>query len=297
MSHKLILNTGFMVNRFNDYEKFFSLLKSVNIDNIQLTVSLFNYNLNNKDYFKQIDNFKKKSFINNIKVSSIFTDSFTRLNHLSNINKNISDFWYEKFKIFIKTASILEAENFGSHLGIVDMNVSKKIQSNILTKTIKKWTKLSNFALKCGLKSLSWEPMSVGREFGETIYKTKKINNLLNQNSSLPIKICLDVDHGDKQKNYYNANPYNWIQELAKHSYCLHLKQVKKNYHSSHLCFTKKNNKSGIIKANKIINILETLNLNNMNLVLEHSFKERSSVENNLISDLKESIKYWKDNI
>ena len=111
MSHKLILNTGFMVNRFNDYETFFQFLKSINISNIQLTVSLFNFNLNNKDYFKQIDDFKKKSIINNIQISSVFTDAFTRLNHLSNTNANISNYWYEKFKIFVKTASILGAEN------------------------------------------------------------------------------------------------------------------------------------------------------------------------------------------
>ena len=71
--------------------------------------------------------------------------------------------------------------------------------------------------------------MSIGREFGETINKTKKINSLLNQNCKIPIKICLDVDHGDKEKSSINANPYNWIQELAKYSYCFHLKQVKKN--------------------------------------------------------------------
>ena len=71
-------------------------------------------------------------------------------------------------------------------------------------------------------------------------FNTKKINNLLNKNSSLPIKICLDVDHGNRQSSDYEADPYNWLNELAKYAYCLHLKQVKKNYHSSHLVFTRK---------------------------------------------------------
>ena len=30
MIHNLILNTGFMVNRYNDYDKFFSFLKTKN---------------------------------------------------------------------------------------------------------------------------------------------------------------------------------------------------------------------------------------------------------------------------
>ena len=34
-----------------------------------------------------------------------------------------------------------------------------------------------------------------------------------------------------------------------------------------------------------------------MNLILEHSFKERSSVENNLENNLKESINYWKTHL
>ena len=82
--------------------------------------------------------------------------------------------------------------------------------------------------------------MSIGREFGETIKKTKKINSLLNQNCEIPIKICLDVDHGDKEKSSINANPYNWIQELAKYSYCFHLKQVKKKIPLFPLVFYKK---------------------------------------------------------
>ena len=297
MSHNLILNTGFMVNRYNDYDKFFSFLKYLKINNIQLTVSLFNFNLSNKNYFKKIDEFKTKSLKNNISVSSIFTDTYTRLNHLSNLDNDISEYWLKKFMIFVKTASILGAENFGSHLGIIDMNLPKKIHSMILNNTIKKWSILSDFAFKCGLKSLSWEPMSVNREFGETIFNTKKINNLLNKNSSLPIKICLDVDHGNRQSSDYEADPYNWLNELAKYAYCLHLKQVKKNYHSSHLVFTRKNNRAGIIKANKILNLLKSLNISNMNLILEHSFKERSSVENNLENNLKESINYWKTHL
>jgi len=297
MNHNLILNTGFMVNRYNDYDKFFNFLKYLKIDNIQLTVSLFNFNLSNKNYFKKIDEFKTKSLKNDIKISSIFTDSYTRLNHLSNLDNDISEYWLKKFMIFIKTASILDAENFGSHLGIIDMNLPKKMHSIILNNTIKKWSILSDFAFNCGLKSLSWEPMSVSREFGETIINTKKINYLLNKNSSLPIKICLDVDHGNRQASDYEADPYNWLNELAKYSYCLHLKQVKKNYHSSHLGFTRKNNRSGIIKANKILSLLKLLNISNMNLILEHSFKERYSVEKNLKYNLKESINYWKTHI
>ena len=136
--------------------------------------------------------------------------------------------------------------------------------------------------------------MSISREFGETINQTKKINNLLNKKSSVPIKLCLDVDHGDKQKGSYNTNPYNWIRDLASYSYCIHLKQVKKNHNSSHLCFTKNNNKSGIINSDKILKLLNEQNISNMNLVLEHSFKERSDVEKNLKKNLLESINYWK---
>ncbi|MEZ5862105.1 MAG: hypothetical protein R3D28_24580 [Geminicoccaceae bacterium] len=47
-----------------------------------------------------------------------------------------------------------------------------------------------------GLASLMWEPMSISREFGQTIAACKRDHAALNEGSPLPI-LNADIDHGD----------------------------------------------------------------------------------------------------
>ena len=73
----------------------------------------------------------------------------------------------------------------------------------------------------------------------------------------------------------------------------LHIKQVVKN-NSAHLPFTKKNNVKGIIKPSKIFQILSKNKVNDTELSLELSFKERDPIDKNLRKDVVESVIYWK---
>ena len=68
---------------------------------------------------------------------------------------------------------------------------------------------------KIGLKQILWEPMSVGREFVWKLLKNAQTSNELNQNPPIPIKICLDVDHGDiSSLNSDDYNPYKWLGKI-----------------------------------------------------------------------------------
>jgi hypothetical protein len=98
--------------------------------------------------------------------------------------------------------------------------------------------------------------MSISREFGETLNECKIIHSLLNK-KNYKFKLCLDVGHGDINSKYKsNYDPYKWLEKFSSESPVIHIKQVKKNSFA-HLPFTKKNNKDGIIKPQKILGILE----------------------------------------
>ena len=136
--------------------------------------------------------------------------------------------------------------------------------------------------------------MSVGREFGETIEKCTKLQDELNQNSPIPIKICLDVDHGDiSSVNSDDYNPYKWLEKFCNQSPVIHLKQSSNNK-SGHWPFTKEHNKTGKIIPQKILNILKQNNISNVDLILELSFKEREPWDSSIESSLVESVEYWK---
>ena len=122
----------------------------------------------------------------------------------------------------------------------------------------------------------------------------KKIQKKLNKNSQINFKLCLDVGHGNlNSKNKKNFDPYFWLEEFAKVSPVLHIKQVVKN-NFSHLPFTNTNNIKGLIKASKVLQILKKNNVKDTELSLELSFKERDPIDKNLKKEVLESVNYWK---
>ena len=97
--------------------------------------------------------------------------------------------------------------------------------------------------------------------------------------------------------NYHGTtvkDPYRWLEEFCNESPVMHIKQVMKN-NFSHLPFTKKNNKNGIIKPKKILDILAKNNIFDTELSFELSFKERDPIDKDLKKNVLETVNYWKE--
>jgi sugar phosphate isomerase/epimerase len=298
MKNKYLLsvNTGFAVNRFTNLKNFSSFIGDfLNIRYVQLTSDFLMLNMNEKYISKYSNNLREALIKKKIKVNSTFTGSYTRLNHLSHPDKEHQDYWLKWFKRFFKISKKLGANYSGSHLGILGFDEKKTSGYFLNKRLIDNWSTLSEYAYKIGLKGILWEPMSVPREFGETISKTIKISKILNKNAKTKFGLCLDVAHGDEtSSNPKNYDPYAWLEKCSTMSPVIHLKQKVKGQYN-HLPFTKKNNKIGLIDNKKVIKILDKNNLHTQELSLELSFKERSVVEKNLKRQVLQSVNYWKE--
>ena len=65
--------------------------------------------------------------------------------------------------------------------------------------------------------------MSIKREQGEKINSCKKLHKEVNKHSPLPIKICLDVDHGDvSSNNKDDFDPCKWLKIFLKDTAYIH---------------------------------------------------------------------------
>ena len=292
---KLSVNTGFAVNRITNYDEFLRFVNTkLKIQYIQPTSDWLNLFMPKKYINVHLKKLNKALVKNKIKVNSVFTGAFTRLNHLAHSDKEHQKFWLGWFKNFIDISSDIGANYVGSHLGILTYSDNKKRNSILKKRVIQNWLKLNEYSYKKNKPSLIWEPMSISREFGETISECKKIQKLLNNKNKKKIQICLDVGHGDiNSKNNKNYDPYNWLANFASDSPVIHLKQVKKN-NFSHLPFTKKNNKLGIIDPVKILKIIKDKRTESTELSFELSFKERDPIDKNMKNDIIDSVKYWK---
>lgn len=291
--NNLGLNLGFANNRFPEPEIWTEIVNQIGLKNVQFVADILNPMLKRYDqvYFdsmvnRTINMIKKR----NINISSIMTSSFTRVNHFAHPDEDHRKIWYQWFCDFLYMGKLFGAKSAGSHFGILTSE-SLKYYDYYYDICIDYWLRLAEYAKTLGYEYLFVEPMSIDREFGNTIEKTEKLIEDLSD-SAIPIKLCLDLGHAP-HPDYRDYK--QWLERFAKDSPIIHLQQTVLNS-SNHSPFTDEFNSTGIIKGNEVIDILDKQNVS-PELVLELSFREKHEVEPTIINDLKESVDYWKKEI
>jgi len=202
--------------------------------------------------------------------------------------------WYESA---IEVASRLNVEGVGGHVAAMTWKDYKDEERRkyLIKVLIENLKYLSKVAKAKNVKMLLWEPMPVAREPPATIDEAKELLKLANEDSYVPIKLCIDVGHAcnpwasDKK----DLDPYEWLRELGSESPCIHVQQTDGKA-DRHWPFTEEYNKIGIIRPEKLIEALEGSGSKENYLFLEiiHPFEYR---EDKVIEDLKASVKYWKE--
>lgn len=294
---KLGINTGFAVNRFAEHDEWLRIVgDELGLRYVQITADILNVDLPSNIINKQIKIINNACKRYNVKVTSSFTGSFTRVNHLAHPDKEIRQHWINWFKKFVDLSCQLGCVSMGSHFGIFTHHDNKNKERRIerRSQNIEAWHEIGDYAKSMGLSYLTWEPMSISREQGETLKEARKLQEDVNKNPPLPFKVCLDVDHGDvSSPNPDDTNPYVWLKEFACDAPMIHLKQSYKNK-SGHWPFTEEHNEMGKIIPNSVLSTLADNGNSNAELLLELSFREREPIDSNVVEVLKQSVSYWR---
>ena len=149
---------------------------------------------------------------------------------------------------------------------------------------------LTFFAKELGYESLIFEPMSVPREFANTVQETKELMNAVNANAGIPMKICLDVGHAPHPDQ---RDPYPWLEELGAVSPIVHIQQTVLGK-SMHWPFTKEYQEEGYIKAEKVLESLKKSGCKETILMFELSHREHWDTDGLVVQDHRESVDYWR---
>ncbi len=298
--YRLGINTGFAVNRYSEPEEWVRIVgDELGLKIAQFTADMLNVDLSGKIISKQVDRIQKACQSYDVEISSTFTGGFTRVNHLAHPDPDIRRHWVQWFKRFVDLSVDLGSQSMGSHFGIFTHrdNNDPKVRAMRRQQNIEGWHEVANYAKDKGLEFITWEPMSISREQGETIAEAQKLQNDVNIDSPLPFKICLDVDHGDLSSlDSRDTDPYAWLDEFAVESPLIHLKQTNINK-SGHWPFIDEYNKVGRIQPEKLINVLIDKNISKVDLFLEPSFREREPSDSTVIEVLKESVEFWRQSV
>ena len=297
---KLSVNTGFLVNRYPVPSQWAKIISDLQVKHVQLTSDLFSpyYDDHILDkYVKEISSLKEKY---GFSITSVFTGGFTRVNHFCHPDPDVRDYWMKWFKKFTNYAVELGALRIGSHIGIMSIQDNLMNRKIFQERCIDLWKELAQYAGEKGIKELTWEHMSIEREQG---HNREDIDFLINQfkNTQIPIKLCLDPDHGDlTSKDKLDYEPYGLIRKYLPFSSQLHLKQTSPDKRKNST-FIEKNNANGLIKAPRVASLLNEFvkeeNKKDFEIILELNAREREPDDSNICNEVKISLDYWREHL
>ncbi|MCM2293265.1 sugar phosphate isomerase/epimerase [Allorhizobium sp. BGMRC 0089] len=297
MELTLSLNTNPLVNRFAEPDDLIdTVARDLKIRDLQLTHEFINPSWPASTLSRLTREMKAAMARTGVRVTSGMTGPYGRLNHFGHPDAEVRRYYIDWFKTFADIIADLGGTSVGTQFAIFtyrdyDDPIRREDLINI---AIDCWRDVADHARAAGLSFLFWEPMSIGREFGETIQSCLALQERLKQaDMAVPMWMMADIDHGDvTSDNPDDYDPYAWARAVPKHSPIIHIKQSLMDK-GGHRPFTADFNARGRIQPEPLLEAFATGGAVNNEICLELSFKEREPNDREVIPQIAESIAFW----
>lgn len=301
MGLTLSLNTNPLVNRFAEPNDLIdTVAHKLKIRDLQLTHEFINPSWPASTIRNLTRQMKSALVRTGVKVTSGMTGPYGRLNHFGHPDKEVRGYYIDWFKTFCDITADLGGVSVGTQFAIFTYrDFDDPNRREDLTKiAIDCWAKVAEHAQSAGLEYLFWEPMSVGREFGETIQSCMALQQkLTDTNMAVPMWMMADIDHGDvTSSNPDDLDPYAWARAVPEVSPIIHIKQSLMDK-GGHRPFTAEFNAKGRIQPEPLLQALAEGNAQSNEICLELSFKEREPNDREVIQQIAESVDFWAPHI
>ena len=291
------INLGFAVNRFPEPQVWTQIVgERLGLRKVQFVADLFNPHLSHGVVAEHVRRTVRAAQAHDISIDTTFTSAFTRVNHLLHPDRSVRDHWEEWFNGFVELSAQLGARGSGSHFGIFSVHDfddagTRRVRFD---EAVERWGRISRRAREVGLQFLLIEPMSIGREVGETVDEAARVLTALNEAGEVPFRFCLDVDHGNRLSGRpEDGDPYVWLRRFAAVSPVIHIKQSRADAYG-HWPFTPEFNGVGLIEPQRVVRALEDGGSEGAVLTFEIAHKERADLEARVVRDLEASVAYWR---
>lgn len=301
MAFTLSLNTNPLVNRFADVIELVEVTaRDLRIRDLQLTHEFINPSWPASVVRRLTHQMKSAMLRTGVRVTSGMTGPYGRLNHFGHPDADVRRYYLEWFKNFAGIIADLGGVSLGTQFAIFtyadfdDLNRRDALINIVLDH----WAELAEHARLAGLKYLFWEPMSVGREFGDTIVEAKALQDrIAARKMAIPLWMMADIDHGDVcSSNPDDFNPYAWARAVPRFSPIIHIKQSLMDK-GGHRPFTAEYNAKGRIQPEPLLDAFREGGGVDNEICLELSFKERDPDDRQVIKQIAESVAFWAPHI
>ncbi|KAF5881184.1 TIM barrel protein [Rhizobium sp. PEPV16] len=297
----LSLNTNPLVNRFADPDDLIdTVARDLRIRDLQLTHEFINPSWQapviSRLTRKMSDALKRTG----VRVTSGMTGPYGRLNHFGHPDADVRRYYVDWFKIFADITADLGGHSVGTQFAIFtykDFDHPAR-REELIKIAIDCWADVAEHARAAGLSYMFWEPMSIGREFGETIGACLSLQERLTAaGMAIPMWMMADIDHGDvTSADPDDYDPYAWARAVPPVSPIIHIKQSLMDK-GGHRPFTAEFNAKGRIQPAPLLQALAEGGAKDNEICLELSFKEREPNDRQVIPQIAESVAFWAPHI
>lgn len=297
MSFTLSLNTNPLVNRFADADELIgTIAHDIKIRDVQLTHEFIDPGWPAPLIRRMTRQMQRAQQRNGVRITSGMSGPRGRLNHFGHPDRDVRRYYLDWFKTFAGICADLGAKSMGTQFAILtfkDYDDAAR-RKDLIRIALDCWRELAEYARAAGLEFLFWEPMSVGREFGQTIEQCLALQSRLAfADMAIPIWMMADIDHGDvTSDNPDDYDPYAWARTVPTLSPIIHIKQSLMDK-GGHRPFTAEFNAMGKIRPEPLIDAIREGGGENNELCLELSFREREPDDRAVIPQIAESVAFW----
>jgi sugar phosphate isomerase/epimerase len=301
MPFTLSLNTNPFVNRFAEPEDLVeTIARQVRIRDIQLTHEFLNPSWPAATLNALTKRMRAALERTGARVTSGMTGPYGRLNHFGHPDAGVRAYYVDWFKTFADVTGDLGGASIGTQFAIFtyrDYDDPARREA-LIQIAIDCWGQVAERAKAAGLAYVFWEPMSVGREFGETIATCMALQDRLDRAGfAVPMKMMADIDHGDvTSANPDDVDPYAWARAVPRRSPIIHIKQSMLDK-GGHRPFTAQANAKGRIQPQPLLEAFRAGGGVDNEICLELSFKEREPNDRQVIAHIAESVAFWAPHI
>ena len=301
MGFTLSLSTNPFVNRFAEPEDLVDVLANeIGIGRIQLTHEFIDPVWPLPLIRRMTDRMAKSCAVAGLKVTSMMTGPYGRLNHFGHPDPDARRHSVAWFKTLADVAADLGCPAIGTQFAILtfrDFDDPGR-RATIMAEALGCWREVAEHAQDRGLTSMFWEPMSVGRELGHTQAATLQLQAEIDA-AALPIPLLpmVDIDHGDVSSyDPIDTDPYAWARNFAARSPIIHIKQSSMNK-GGHWPFTAERNRDGRIQPLPMLAAVREGGGRDNELCLELAFREREPSDRAVVTQMRESVSFWAPHV
>ncbi len=301
MAFTLSLNTNPLVNRIADVAELVEVTaRDLRIRDLQLTHEFINPHWPAATQHRLIRQMNAALARTGVRVTSGMTGPYGRLNHFGHPDAEVRQHYLDWFKTFVDITADLGGTSVGTQFAIftyTDFDDPARREA-LIDVALDHWAALAEHAHTAGLNFLFWEPMSVGREFGDTIASAVALQDRITaRKMAVPMWMMADIDHGDvTSPNPDDYNPYAWARAVPRLSPIIHIKQSLLDK-SGHRPFTADFNAKGQITPDRLLAAFRDGGGVDNEICLELSFKEREPNDRQVIAQIAESVAFWAPHI